>query len=113
MNEALKKAQEAMAAKRAAGEKIVVLDPIQKAKANPTSLRMAINAKCWDCVGAGCDPAPRRAIGQCPSTDCPLWNVRPYQKYMDELRDAHSSQEAAETEKQNPGASETEFEDII
>lgn len=85
MNEALRKAQEAMAARRAAGETIVVLDPIQKAHANPTSLRKAINGKCWDCVGAGHDPNPRKEIGQCPSTDCPLWNVRPYQKYMNEL----------------------------
>ena len=113
MNEALKKAQEAMAAKRAAGEKIVVLDPIQKAKANPTSLRMAINAKCWDCVGAGCDPAPRRAIGQCPSTDCPLWNVRPYQKTKDGLRHAQVNQEAAKTETQNRGASEVGFDELI
>lgn len=75
MNYALRKAQEAMAAKRAAGEKIVVLDPIEKAKANPTSLRMAINAKCWDCVGAGCDPAPlhpgeRLASVRAPTARC-------------------------------------------
>lgn len=81
MSEALRKAQEVMAARRAAGEKIVVLDPIEKAAANPKSLRLAINGKCFDCVGAGHDPAPRKAIGQYPSTDCPLWNVRPYQKY--------------------------------
>lgn len=81
MSEALRKAQEVMAARRAAGEKIVVLNPIEKAAANPKSLRLAINGKCFDCVGAGHDPNPRKEIGQCPSTDCPLWNVRPYQRY--------------------------------
>lgn len=83
MSEALRKAQAAMAAKRAAGEEIERLDPIQRAHANPSSLRKAINGKCWDCVGAGHDPNPRKAIGRCPMSDCTLWNVRPYQKYAD------------------------------
>jgi len=38
------------------------------------SLRKAITAKCLECVF--CDTA---AIRECPSTACPLWNVRPYQ----------------------------------
>jgi len=67
------------AERRANGEKTVVLSPIEKARKNPTSLRAAINGKCWDCVGAGNDPNPRRDIRECTITDCTLWPVRPYQ----------------------------------
>jgi len=57
------------------------IDPIEKARKNPKSLRLAITAKCWDCVGAGSDPNPRRAIKYCPCGEkCPLWHCRPYQK---------------------------------
>jgi hypothetical protein len=60
---------------------IVTLDPIQKARENPTSLRAAINGKCWDCAGAGADPNTRKAIRECKCGDyCTLWSVRPYQK---------------------------------
>jgi hypothetical protein len=43
------------------------------------SLRAAINAKCKDCIydpkcGGG---TWREQVAQCPSTDCPLWPVRP------------------------------------
>lgn len=110
MNEALRKAQEAMAARRAAGETVVVLDPIQKAAAHPTSLRKAINGKCWDCVGAGHDPNPRKQIGQCPSTDCPLWNVRPHQKYAEaDLL----NQETASAEEANSDDPLDAFDDFI
>ena len=61
------------------GIKVVVLDPIEKAAKNPTSLRMAVNAMCWDCVGAGADANARAAIRECGIQKCPLWNVRPYQ----------------------------------
>jgi hypothetical protein len=54
-------------------------DPIEKARRNPNSLRAAINAKCWDCVGAGFDPNPRRLIRECPCGKyCGLYPVRPY-----------------------------------
>lgn len=71
---------------REAGEKIERLDPIEKAARNPKSLRLAINAKCWDCVGGPADPAPRRRIGECAQTRCSLHPVRPYQR--DEADDA-------------------------
>ncbi len=61
------------------GIKVVVLSPIEKAAKHPSSLRMAVNAMCWDCVGAGADANPRGAIRQCGIQTCPLWNVRPYQ----------------------------------
>jgi len=62
------------------GIKVVVRDWIEKAAKNPASLRMAVNAMCWDCVGAGADANPRQAIRDCEIKKCPLWNVRPYQE---------------------------------
>jgi len=54
-------------------------DPMKRAEANPTSLRRAIDAKCWDCQGRDSDPSPRWRIGNCEMPDCPLYPVRPYQ----------------------------------
>ncbi len=54
--------------------------PTQKATANPKSLRCAVNAMCWDCVGGDSDPASRWRIGNCPITNCPLYPLRPYKK---------------------------------
>ncbi|TDR23898.1 hypothetical protein [Marinicella litoralis] len=53
--------------------------PIEKALEKPTSLRLAINAKCFDCIGCGFDPKPTDAIRNCEINGCPLWPVRPYQ----------------------------------
>ncbi|WP_299316261.1 hypothetical protein [uncultured Halomonas sp.] len=75
---ALQKARETQKAKREAGE-LTVLDPVQKAHRNPKSLRLAINGKCWDCVGGAADPGPRQRIRDCPCTDCTLYAVRPFQ----------------------------------
>jgi hypothetical protein len=83
----LERARAIQAAKRAAGIKTVVLDPISKARANPTSLRMAINGKCWDCMGAGADPNTRLAISECGIESCTLWPVRPYRKSDDDVAD--------------------------
>jgi len=59
--------------------------PLDRLADKPRSLRACIDAKCWDCMGAGADPGTRRMIRECPcdgteSTLCPLWNVRPYQR---------------------------------
>ena len=82
-------ARQAAAAKRAAGISLERLDPIEKARRNPKSLRLAINGKCWDCVGAGADPNPRGAIRECAITDCTLHPVRPYQTAeVDETEEA-------------------------
>jgi hypothetical protein len=54
-------------------------DPIEKAAANPTSLRLAINAKCYDCVGQDADPAWQRRVRECDCQACSLLAVRPYQ----------------------------------
>ena len=50
-------------------------NPIERAKSHPASLRMAINAKCYDCVCF-----QKREVTLCEMEDCPLWGVRPWQK---------------------------------
>lgn len=56
------------------------LNPIERAKKDPGSLRKAVTAMCFDCIGAGHDPDFRGSIRECPCSDCPLYPVRPYQK---------------------------------
>ena len=51
------------------------MNPVEKALANPKSLRMAINANCWEC---SCEQI--NEIRFCTATSCPLWHLRPYQK---------------------------------
>jgi len=53
--------------------------PGEKAAANPRSLRLAITAKCWDCVGGDADPGARIRIRECSVLACSLRPVRPYQ----------------------------------
>jgi hypothetical protein len=74
MNDAIKKAHERRLQMKAEGVEVERLDPIEKAKRNPTSRRLAINAKCW-----GCSCGQRVEIRECTVTACPLWNFRPYQ----------------------------------
>ena len=50
-------------------------DPLEKAQKHPTSLRAAINAKCYDCVCF-----QRKEVTLCEMDDCPLWSLRPWQK---------------------------------
>lgn len=76
--ESLQKAQEVQRQRREAGIPVVRLDPIEKSAANPKSLRLAINAKCWDCCCA-----QREEIRKCTMVKCPLYAVRPYQ--MDDV----------------------------
>lgn len=56
-------------------EKAVPLDPFEKLATNPSSLRLSINAKCYDCVGR-----QKKEIELCTMTTCPLYNVRPLPK---------------------------------
>ncbi len=79
MNEGLRRARERAAELRAAGEITVRRTPIERARENPRSLRLAVTAKCFDCVGGDCDPNPRGRIASCPAAKCPLHPVRPYQ----------------------------------
>lgn len=52
-------------------------NPVEKARENPLSLRMAINGKCYDCV---CGERYVKRIRYCNIFDCTLWPVRPYSK---------------------------------
>jgi hypothetical protein len=56
-------------------KKAKTIDPIQKAKKYPKSLRSAINAKCFDCCCG-----MRNEVILCRASDCPLHHLRPWQK---------------------------------
>lgn len=84
MNRALEAARAARLAMAEAGKTIERLDPIQKAAKRPSSLRLAVNAKCYDCQGRDCDPGYRARISQCSVQKCPLHPVRPYQRGDDD-----------------------------
>ncbi len=57
----------------------VVLDPIQKAAANPRSRSLAIRGKCYECQGCDADPCWQWRVGNCDITGCSLHPLRPYQ----------------------------------
>jgi hypothetical protein len=48
--------------------------PIEKAKADPKSLRKAIDAKCWDC-----SMRQWAEVTHCQVFSCPLHSLRPRQ----------------------------------
>jgi hypothetical protein len=76
----LEKARIARQAMSAAGIKVVIKNPMEKLATAPTSLRLAINAKCYQCEGEDADPGVKRRIGTCEIQSCALWAVRPYQR---------------------------------
>lgn len=77
----LEKAREAMAARRAAGEKIVRRNPLEQHLLDPSSRKKAMDAVCFDCVGGvNADGGYRRAIRDCGCPKCPLYSFRPYQR---------------------------------
>lgn len=51
------------------------LNPEEIAQRHPTSLRKAINGKCWDCSGQN-----KAEVSRCTVYGCSLWPVRPWQK---------------------------------
>lgn len=54
------------------------MNPLEKARINPKSIRAAINAKCWDCNYDEYDSGNwRDQVTACPSSDCPLFPHRP------------------------------------
>jgi len=79
MNDGLIKAREAAKERKKLGIKLVIKNPIEKAREHPQSLRKAITAMCFDCVGAGYDPDWRGSVRDCPCVQCPLFPVRPCQ----------------------------------
>ena len=76
----MEKMQEANKLRRESGIKNEIKNPIEKAALRPDSLRLAINAKCYDCIGQDADPDWRGSIRNCVCNDCPLFLVRPYQR---------------------------------
>lgn len=66
-------------AMREAGIEIERLDPIEKARRHPHSLRLAITAKCVECMGGVTEPNFRAHIRECSSSRCSLYPIRPYQ----------------------------------
>lgn len=52
---------------------VVQLSPVEKLAKNPKSLRLAINAMCYQCMGGY-----KNEIKGCTATGCALYNVRPY-----------------------------------
>ncbi len=76
----LEKARIARQAMAAAGIKVVIKNPLEKLATAPTSLRLAINAKCYQCEGEDADPGIKLRIGACEIKSCALWAVRPYQR---------------------------------
>ena len=75
----------------AAGIKVVVLSPTEKARRNKASLRLAINGKCRSCCGEGADgwKYTRETIQLCTASEtCSLWPVRPYQRNDDDEDEA-------------------------
>lgn len=57
---------------------------IRKAKANPTSLKKAIGAFCFHCMGGTEDEMPdpgwKNFIKDCTAPACPLYPHRPYKR---------------------------------
>jgi len=53
--------------------------PRERHEEQPLSLRKAITAKCYECMGDGGEPGWRRLIQDCCAISCPLHAVRPYQ----------------------------------
>ena len=75
MNEQAMKGLAEYREKVASGEiEVVRLNPIERSNANPTSLRLAINAMCYMCLGNG----SAQEIKNCSDYKCPLHKVRPY-----------------------------------
>jgi hypothetical protein len=77
---ALDRAQSRNRELSAAGIKRKRLTPVERARLNPTSRKLAIAAKCYDCSGGGIDPGVVERIRDCNVSGCPLRPVRPYQR---------------------------------
>lgn len=79
MNSALEKARQKKLELKSQGISLPIKNPIEKARDNPTSLRLAINGNCFSCVGQDHDPNWRDRVRDCPCKDCSLYPVRQFQ----------------------------------
>jgi hypothetical protein len=75
----LERAQARMREMREQGIVPERLNPVERAQRNPNSLRLAITAKCFECLGGQDAKNIRSEIRECTSDKCPLYPVRPYQ----------------------------------
>jgi hypothetical protein len=54
------------------------ITPIQRSRLQPNSLRLAINAQCYECIYDKSDVGTwRQQVEACPSINCPLYCQRP------------------------------------
>jgi hypothetical protein len=57
---------------------VKTITPIQRARFQPNSLRLAINARCYDCIYDKADVSSwRQEVAACPNANCPLYCQRP------------------------------------
>ena len=57
---------------------VKTITPIHRARLHPKSLRLAINAQCYDCIYDKADVGSwRQQVAACPSASCPLYCQRP------------------------------------
>lgn len=79
LREQLLRGQQRMAELRATGWKPTHRTPVEAAQAKPTSLKLAIKAFCWQCVGSGGDPGAKFRVRDCTAPSCSLFPHRPWQ----------------------------------
>jgi hypothetical protein len=77
-NAGIEAARKRQAEMKALGIPIVRKNPIGKSNDAPKSLRLAINANCYTCVGEDHDPGWKDRVRYCEITICPLHKVRQY-----------------------------------
>ncbi|GAA6183768.1 hypothetical protein NBRC116595_10160 [Aliiglaciecola sp. NS0011-25] len=64
---------------------VKTITPMQRAKSNPKSLRLAINAQCYDCIYDKSESGTwRQQVEACPSKNCPLYLNRPTSSSQEE-----------------------------
>ena len=57
---------------------VKAITPIHRARLHPKSLRLAVNAQCYDCIYDKSDVGTwRQQVEACPSINCPLYCQRP------------------------------------
>ena len=72
----LEKGRLAYQEKLARGE-IKRMTPEEKSKAHPSSMRLAINSNCWDCVG---QENWIKRVRECEITNCSFFELRPHKQ---------------------------------
>lgn len=79
--------------------KLVRTTPLEKLAKRPTSLRLAVNAMCYQCQGENADPSVQWRIGNCEIKTCALHGVRPYRRHEGKEPPAWIRKQAGWTDK--------------